>query len=61
VPINYVGHAENWYEIAVEGDIYGKNCILRYKLQGRTLAMATIFRDHESLQAELAMEREGEG
>lgn len=60
VPINYVGHAENWDEIAVEGDIPGKNCVLRYKRQGRMLAIASIFRDHESLQAELVMEREGQ-
>lgn len=60
VPISYVGHAENWDKIAVEGDIAGKDCVLRYKRQGRTLAVASIFRDCESLQAELAMEREGE-
>jgi len=60
VPINYVGHAENWDEIVVEGDIPGKDCVLRYKRQGRALAIASIFRDRESLQAELAMEREGE-
>jgi NADPH-dependent 2,4-dienoyl-CoA reductase/sulfur reductase-like enzyme/nitrite reductase/ring-hydroxylating ferredoxin subunit len=60
VPINYVGHAENWDEIAIEGDIPGKDCVLRFKRQGRTLAIASIFRDHESLQAELAMEVENE-
>jgi NADPH-dependent 2,4-dienoyl-CoA reductase/sulfur reductase-like enzyme/nitrite reductase/ring-hydroxylating ferredoxin subunit len=60
VPINYVGHAEKWDEIAVEGDIPGRDCVLRFKCQGRTLAIASIFRDQESLQAELAMEREQE-
>lgn len=60
VPINYVGHAESWDEIAIEGDIPGKDCVLRFKRGGRTLAIASIFRDHESLQAELAMERESE-
>ena len=60
VPINYVGHAENWDEISIEGDIPGKDCVLRYKREGQTLAIASIFRDHESLQAELAMETEGE-
>lgn len=57
VPINYVGHAEKWDEIAVDGDIAGKDCLLRYKLKGRTLAVASIFRDVESLKAEVAMER----
>jgi NADPH-dependent 2,4-dienoyl-CoA reductase/sulfur reductase-like enzyme len=58
VPINYVGHAEKWDEIAVEGDIAGKDCLVRYKLGGRTLAAASIYRDVDSLKAEVAMERE---
>jgi NADPH-dependent 2,4-dienoyl-CoA reductase/sulfur reductase-like enzyme/nitrite reductase/ring-hydroxylating ferredoxin subunit len=56
VQINYVGHAETWDEIAVDGDIAGKDCVLRYKRGGRVLAVASIFRDVESLQAEVAME-----
>jgi NADPH-dependent 2,4-dienoyl-CoA reductase/sulfur reductase-like enzyme len=58
VPINYVGHAEKWDEIAIEGDIASRDCILRYKQRGRVLAVASIYRDRESLEAELAMERE---
>jgi NADPH-dependent 2,4-dienoyl-CoA reductase/sulfur reductase-like enzyme/nitrite reductase/ring-hydroxylating ferredoxin subunit len=57
VPINYIGHAERWDEIAIEGDIKAKDCLLRYKHNGRVLAVASIFRDVENLQAELAMER----
>jgi NADPH-dependent 2,4-dienoyl-CoA reductase/sulfur reductase-like enzyme/nitrite reductase/ring-hydroxylating ferredoxin subunit len=57
VPINYVGHAEQWDEIAIEGYIRAKDCLLRYKKGGHTLAVASIFRDVESLKAELAMER----
>ena len=34
VPINYVGHAEQWDEIAIDGDIAGRDCLLRYKTQG---------------------------
>jgi NADPH-dependent 2,4-dienoyl-CoA reductase/sulfur reductase-like enzyme len=58
MPINYVGHAERWDEIEVEGDIAAKDCLVRYKLAGRTLAVASIYRDVASLQAEVAMERE---
>jgi NADPH-dependent 2,4-dienoyl-CoA reductase/sulfur reductase-like enzyme/nitrite reductase/ring-hydroxylating ferredoxin subunit len=58
VPINYVGHAETWDALAIEGDIAAKDCLLRYKRNGRTLAVASIFRDVESLKAEMAMERE---
>jgi NADPH-dependent 2,4-dienoyl-CoA reductase/sulfur reductase-like enzyme/nitrite reductase/ring-hydroxylating ferredoxin subunit len=56
IPINYVGHAEAWDEIAVDGDINAKDCLLRYKSKGRVLAVASIFRDLENLQAELDME-----
>ncbi|MER9018389.1 FAD-dependent oxidoreductase [Mesorhizobium sp. M0898] len=58
VPINYVGHAGQWDEIAVDGDIAAKDCLLRFKREGRTLAVASIFRDVESLEAEVEMERQ---
>jgi NADPH-dependent 2,4-dienoyl-CoA reductase/sulfur reductase-like enzyme/nitrite reductase/ring-hydroxylating ferredoxin subunit len=58
VPINYVGHAEKWDDIAVEGNIAGRDCVLRYRQGGRVLAAASIYRDRESLEAEVAMERD---
>jgi hypothetical protein len=58
VPINYVGHAEQWDEIVIDGDITAKDCLLKYKHKGRLLAVASIFRDLASLQAEVEMERE---
>jgi len=58
VSINYVGHAEQWDELAIEGDIAGKDCLLRFKRQGRVLAVVTIFRDVASLEAELTMEQQ---
>lgn len=57
VPINYVGHAENWDQVAVEGDISRGVCVMRFKRNGRTLAIASISGDRESLQAEISMER----
>ena len=57
VPINYVGHAEQWDEIAVDGDIAGRDCVVRYKAKGRVLAVASIYRDVDSLKAEVAMEQ----
>lgn len=56
--LNYVGHAEAWDAIEVEGDIAGSDCVLRYKRDGRTLAVVTMGRDLESLAAEAAMEAE---
>jgi NADPH-dependent 2,4-dienoyl-CoA reductase/sulfur reductase-like enzyme/nitrite reductase/ring-hydroxylating ferredoxin subunit len=57
VPINYVGHAEGWDELAVDGDIAARDCMLRYKRNGRVIAVASIYRDVESLKAEAAMEQ----
>jgi NADPH-dependent 2,4-dienoyl-CoA reductase/sulfur reductase-like enzyme/nitrite reductase/ring-hydroxylating ferredoxin subunit len=56
VPINYVGYAERWDEIAVEGSIAAKDCLVRYKSGGQTLAVASIFRDRQSLEAEADFE-----
>src|SRR6185295_14250482 len=59
VAINYVGHAEKWDELTVDGDIAAKDCLLRYKRKGRVLAVASIYRDLDNLKAELEMELEG--
>jgi NADPH-dependent 2,4-dienoyl-CoA reductase/sulfur reductase-like enzyme len=60
VPINYVGHAEQWDDIEIDGDIKARDCLLRYKRRGRVCAVASIFRDVASLQAELEMEQASE-
>ncbi|MEO7085012.1 MAG: FAD-dependent oxidoreductase [Gemmatimonadaceae bacterium] len=57
VSINYVGHAEKWDAVEVDGNAKAKDVTVRYKRGDKVLAVATIFRDDESLQAELAMER----
>ena len=56
VAINYVGHAEAWDELAIDGEIASRDCVLRYKRNGRVLAVASIYRDADSLMAEAAME-----
>jgi NADPH-dependent 2,4-dienoyl-CoA reductase/sulfur reductase-like enzyme/nitrite reductase/ring-hydroxylating ferredoxin subunit len=56
VPINYVGHAERWDRIEVDGNIEERNCAVRFFRGNKVLAVATIYRDRESLEAELAME-----
>jgi len=58
VPINYVGYAPTWNELTIDGDVAAKDCLVRYKRNGRVLAVASIFRDIESLEAEVMMERE---
>jgi apoptosis-inducing factor 3 len=57
VSIDYVGHAAAWDRIIQEGDPGAHDAAQRFQKGGRTLAVATIFRGHESLLAELAMQR----
>ena len=57
VPVNYVGHAEKWDKIEIDGDISKRDCVVRYKKAGKVLAVASIYRDIDNLKAELAMER----
>jgi NADPH-dependent 2,4-dienoyl-CoA reductase/sulfur reductase-like enzyme/nitrite reductase/ring-hydroxylating ferredoxin subunit len=56
VQISYVGHAEKWDRIHVEGSIAGRDCRVMFERGGKTVAVVTIARDRESLQAEVAME-----
>jgi apoptosis-inducing factor 3 len=54
--INYVGHAEHWDAAEIEGQLDRRDCAVNYKRRGRSLAVATISRDLQSLRAEAAME-----
>jgi NADPH-dependent 2,4-dienoyl-CoA reductase/sulfur reductase-like enzyme/nitrite reductase/ring-hydroxylating ferredoxin subunit len=57
VSINYVGHAERWDRTDVAGAAKDRDVAVRFLEGNRTRAVATIFRDKESLDAEIAMER----
>jgi apoptosis-inducing factor 3 len=57
IPINYIGHAEKWDSVEIEGDIKSRNCLVRYRRNGKLLAVASIFRDLENLKEEAAMGR----
>ena len=57
VSIDYVGHATAWDKIDQQGDPAARDVALWFRRSGRTLAVSTIFRGRESLQAELAMEQ----
>jgi NAD(P)H-nitrite reductase large subunit len=56
VPINYVGHADKWDDLKIDGDIKSRDCLARYRRSGKVVAVASIFRDIENLKEELAME-----
>ena len=58
VSIRYVGHAERWDRVAIDGDPAKHDCAVRYVAGDKVLAVATISRDRESLEAEVGMERQ---
>jgi NADPH-dependent 2,4-dienoyl-CoA reductase/sulfur reductase-like enzyme len=56
--ITYVGHAEQWTDLTIDGDLGRGDATVTMRSAGRTLAVITVGRDRESLRAEVAMERE---
>jgi NADPH-dependent 2,4-dienoyl-CoA reductase/sulfur reductase-like enzyme len=55
----YVGHAERWDQAELDGqlDADTRDCTITYRRGGKTLAVATVYRDLESLRAEVDFER----
>jgi apoptosis-inducing factor 3 len=58
IAINYVGHAEVWDAADIDGRLEDHDCTITYRRGNKKLAVATIFRDRASLEAEVAMERD---
>jgi len=56
--IAYVGHAERWDRLDIDGDPAARDCMASFWHDGRKVAMATVGRDLESLRAEVALEQE---
>jgi NADPH-dependent 2,4-dienoyl-CoA reductase/sulfur reductase-like enzyme/nitrite reductase/ring-hydroxylating ferredoxin subunit len=61
VQINYVGHSPSPtagnVEVQVSGSLAARDATVTYRAGGRVRAVATISRDRQSLEAELALER----
>jgi NADPH-dependent 2,4-dienoyl-CoA reductase/sulfur reductase-like enzyme len=57
VTISYIGHAEKWDKVEVDGDPATRDCKVTYYRDGQKLAVATVSRDLESLRAEAELER----
>jgi apoptosis-inducing factor 3 len=55
--INYVGHAESWDAIDIDGSLKSRDCAVTYRRGGRILAVASISRDLKSLEAERDLEQ----
>jgi apoptosis-inducing factor 3 len=56
VALKYVGHAEKWDGVEIDGSLEAKNCAVSYKRGGKTVAVATIGRDIQSLEFEAGIE-----
>jgi NADPH-dependent 2,4-dienoyl-CoA reductase/sulfur reductase-like enzyme len=61
VPINYVGHAEGWDAIEIDGDVMKRDCLVRYRKGGKVMAIASIYRDRQCLEVAAEMERQAGG
>jgi len=58
VTIRYVGHAERWDAVTIDGSLDQRDATVRFVRGGKILAVATISRDRENLLAEVAFERD---
>ncbi|QBR71866.1 pyridine nucleotide-disulfide oxidoreductase [Beijerinckiaceae bacterium] len=53
----YVGHAERWDRLEIDGSLEARDCAISYFQDGKKLAVVTLGRDLESLRAEVELER----
>lgn len=60
VSIRYSGHAERWDAVEVSGSVADRDCSVAFRSAGRTLAVASVGRDLENLEAAAALERDDE-
>jgi NADPH-dependent 2,4-dienoyl-CoA reductase/sulfur reductase-like enzyme/nitrite reductase/ring-hydroxylating ferredoxin subunit len=58
VQISFVGRTPKHAEVKVAGSLAGRDATVTYSAGGRVMAVATVFRDRQSLAVELAMERQ---
>jgi NADPH-dependent 2,4-dienoyl-CoA reductase/sulfur reductase-like enzyme/nitrite reductase/ring-hydroxylating ferredoxin subunit len=56
VTIRYVGHAERWDAVHVDGSLDARDATVSFFDNGRRLAVATISRDRANLEAEVELE-----
>ena len=55
VTIRYVGHAERWDRVQIDGSLDAHDATVRFFQAETPLAVATVGRDRASLEAELAL------
>ena len=54
--IRYIGHAEKWDAVRIDGNLEGRDCAAAFRLGDSVLAVATINRDLQNLKTEAEME-----
>jgi NADPH-dependent 2,4-dienoyl-CoA reductase/sulfur reductase-like enzyme/nitrite reductase/ring-hydroxylating ferredoxin subunit len=54
----YVGHAERFDRVDIDGSLAARDCKLSYSRDGKRLAVAVVRRDLEGLRCEVEFERE---
>jgi hypothetical protein len=52
VVVSYVGHAETWEHVEIDGSLPSRDAEVRYIAEGRILAVATVGRDRAHIEAE---------
>ncbi len=58
VTIRYVGHAERWDAVEIQGKLDARDWSVTYLRGARKLAVASVSRDRENLAAEVQLERQ---
>jgi len=58
VTLNYVGHARQWDEVEVRGELAARDATVVFRRSGTPLAVVTVGRDRLSLEVEAALERD---
>jgi apoptosis-inducing factor 3 len=56
VTIRYVGHAERWDTVDIDGSLDARDATVSFLRNGRRMAAATVSRDRASLEIEVALE-----
>jgi NADPH-dependent 2,4-dienoyl-CoA reductase/sulfur reductase-like enzyme/nitrite reductase/ring-hydroxylating ferredoxin subunit len=55
--IAYIGHAENWDKVDIDGKLDDRDCTITYRRGDKKLAVAMVQRDLDGLRAEVEFER----
>jgi apoptosis-inducing factor 3 len=58
VSLKYIGYAERWDAVTIDGSLQARNCAVTYQQDGQALGVVTIGRDEQNLRVEAHMEEQ---